>query len=317
MPDLTDQTGIVQPGIKSVSYRQLQVFVQLAQSGSFADAADRLHLSQPALSIAIKKFEQLIGGALLSRTTRAVKLTVEGRSFLPVAQRLLRDWDEAFTDLHNLFAMQRGKLTVAAMPSFANSLLPNVLSTFHQHYDSINIAILDVVMERVVEAVRDERAELGIIFEARQMEGLDFLPLFNDSFLVIMSTDHPLADKPGLHWQDLQHLSYVAMNRGSNIRNWCDQTLQAEGIEITLVAEASQLSTVGQLVATGMGVSVVPAICRQEMQGRGLCCVPLNAAQGKRVGVIKRSRGSLSVPAARLLEQLHQMDWQTLLTKSV
>jgi LysR family transcriptional regulator, carnitine catabolism transcriptional activator len=315
MSDPSTQHSGVQAGIKSVSYRQLQVFVQLAQSGSFADAADRLHLSQPALSIAIKKFEQLIGGKLLSRTTRAVQLTAEGRSFLPVAQRLLRDWDEAFTDLHNLFAMQRGKLTVAAMPSFANSLLPGVLSRFHQQYGSINIAVLDVVMEQAVEAVLDERAELGIIFEAGQMEGLDFLPLFDDSFLVIMSAEHKLAGRPALTWADLRQLRYVAMNRGSSIRNWCDQALLAEGIEVTLVAEAGQLSTVGQLVATGMGVSVVPAICRQEMQGRGLCCVPLKLATGKRVGVIKRSRGSLSVPAAKLLEQLQQMEWQQLTAK--
>ncbi len=300
-------------GGKSVSYRQLQVFVQLAQSGSFAEAADRLHLSQPALSIAIKKFEDLIGGKLLSRTTRAVHLTQEGRNFLPVAQRLLRDWDEAFTDLHNLFAMQRGKLTVAAMPSFANSLLPAVLSQFHQHHSSINIAILDVVMERVVEAVLDERAELGIIFEARQMEGLNFLPLFDDTFLVIMAPQHQLASRLHLSWEELQQQNYVAMNRGSSIRDWCDQSLHHAGVDVTLVAEASQLSTVGQLVASGMGLSVVPGICRQEMQGRGLRCVPLRVVQGKPVGVITRSRGSLSVPAARLLEQLQQSDWQTLL----
>ncbi|WP_102796778.1 LysR family transcriptional regulator [Bowmanella denitrificans] len=285
----------------SVSLRQLQIFVQLADSRSFAEAASRLHLSQPALSIAIRKFEEAVGGNLFSRSTRQVELTPEGRAFLPVAQRLLHDWDEAFTDLHNLFAMQRGKLTLAAMPSFANSLLPEVLQAFHQQYPNINISLLDMVMERVIDAVLDGRAELGIIFEAQHMPGLDFTPLFDDSFVVILPLAHALQHRAALGWQDLQGQPYVAMNRGSTIRAWCEQAQQETGVQVSVVAEASQLSTVGQLVAAGLGVSVVPAICQQDMQRRGLCTLPLQHQGGaKRVGIIHRSRSNLSVPARQL-----------------
>ncbi|GAB3023430.1 LysR family transcriptional regulator [Bowmanella dokdonensis] len=288
-----------------VSPRQLQIFVQLASCRSFAEAAERLHLSQPALSIAIRKFEDAVGGSLLSRTTRSLELTPEGRTFLPVAQRLLHDWEEAFSDLHSLFAMKRGKLTLAAMPSFANSLLPMILRDYHLAYPDINLALLDMVMERVVDAVLDGRAELGIIFEAQQMEGLEFIPLFADQFLVIMSTGHPLANHPELDWADLHGLDYVAMNRGSTIRAWCETAMQETGTQVNSVAEASQLSTVGQLVAAGLGLSVVPAICRQDMQRRGLACIPMALkGEAKRVGVIRRSRGKLSVPASRLLNML-------------
>jgi len=296
--------------MQNITHRQLQVFVQLATSRSFAEAAERLHLSAPALSIAIKKFEDAIGGSLLSRTTRAVELTPEGKVFLPVAQRLLHDWDEAITDLHNLFAMRRGKLNIAAMPSFANSLLPAILRRFHQQHSDINIAVMDMVMERVMEAVLDGRAELGIIFEAEQMEGLEFTPLFEDSFLLIASPEHPLSEADGLSWRDLAEQHFIAMNRGSAIRAWCDQTLTDLAIKVNLVAEASQLSTVGQLVAAGLGVSVIPALCRREMAQRGLSCVPLiDADRFKKVGVVRRSRSSLSVPASSLLVQLLATNW--------
>lgn len=295
----------------NVSHRQLQIFVQLATSRSFAEAAERLHLSQPALSIAIKKLEEEVGGALLSRTTRSVELTQEGRSFLPVARRLLNDWDEAFTDLHNLFAMQRGKLTIAAMPSFAHSLLAPVLKKFHQDYPRINISILDLVMERAVEAVLDSRAELGIVFRPRQLLGLDFVPLFTDDFMVIVGPGHAFSHRSSLDWSDLQGMDFVAMNRGSTVRLWCEERLQAQGIRVQTVAEAGQLSTVGQLVACGLGLSLVPSLCRQDMQQRGVVCLPLaHQALVNTVGVISRSRGTLSVPAAGLLAQLQQTDWR-------
>ncbi|MDF2179784.1 LysR family transcriptional regulator [Aliiglaciecola sp. CAU 1673] len=296
--------------MKHVTLKQLQAFVQLASSRSFAEAAERLHLSQPALSIAIKKFEEEVGGALLSRTTRSVELTQEGRNFLPLARRLLNDWDEALTDLHNLFAMQRGKLTVAAMPSFAHSQLAPVLKLFHQNYPKINISVLDLVMERAVEAVLDGRAELGIVFRPRQLQGLDFLPLFEDRFMVILGPTHPFCDKDDLHWSDLQGMDFVAMNRGSTVRLWCEERLQTQNISVQTVAEAGQLSTVGQLVASGLGLSLVPSLCQQDMLQRGLICRTLSGpALVNTVGVVSRSRGSLSVPAAGLLAQLQQTNW--------
>ena len=89
----------------NVSFRQVQIFVCIAQSPTFAQAAEKMCLSQPALSSAIKKMESQLGGLLFSRTTRKVELSPEGRQFLPVAERLIADWQEAFSDLHNLFSL--------------------------------------------------------------------------------------------------------------------------------------------------------------------------------------------------------------------
>ena len=99
----------------------------MARTQSFAEAAVLVHLSQPALSIAIRNLEEAVGGRLLARSTRRLSLTPEGEAFLPVAERLLEDWDSALRDLHNLFSMRRGKLTLAAMPSFSSNQLPQIV----------------------------------------------------------------------------------------------------------------------------------------------------------------------------------------------
>src|SRR5690625_4280800 len=93
--------------------RQLKAFVAIVEFGSFVEASEHLHLSQPALSIAIRKLEEAVGGVLFNRSPRGVQLTPEGRFFLPMARRLIGDWEEALGDLGELFNKQRGKVTLA------------------------------------------------------------------------------------------------------------------------------------------------------------------------------------------------------------
>lgn len=297
----------------NISHRQLQAFVHVAQSNTFAEAAEKMHLSQPALSLAIKKMEGQLGGNLFSRSTRTVRLSPEGQAFLPTALRLLEDWEVALDDICNLFTMNRGNLTVAAMPSFASSLLPSLLRGFHQNWKNINITVLDVVMETTIQQVLDGRAELGFTFEHEQFEGLEFSPMFTDNFIVILPLSHPLSGNTSVSWRDLIDYPFVAMNRGSSIRRWIEEYCQAQGIELNVVAQAGQLSTLGQFVNYGLGMSIVPGICQQQMRLSGLKCLPLKGGEiCKPVGVIKSKRGNLSVPARALWDMATAFQWDQL-----
>ncbi|WJG11005.1 LysR family transcriptional regulator [Aliiglaciecola sp. LCG003] len=288
-----------------LSYKQLQAFITLAQSTTFAEAAEKIHLSQPALSSAIKKLEQFLGGNLFSRTTRKVQLTHEGREFLPVALRLSHDWESAIADMQDLFAMQRGKLTIAAMPSFASSVLPAMLKTFHQRWSDINISVRDVVMEEVIRLVREGRAELGFTFEAEQLEGLDFHSLMSNEFVAVMSSSHPLSAHKQVVWQQISQFPIVAMNRGSSIRKWIEQFTELNQIKLNIVAEANQLATLGEFVKHELGISVVPGICEAQFSSNDLVCLPISDGNLKKnIGIIRASRKSLSVPAQALWDSL-------------
>lgn len=100
-----------------MTLKQIRAFLAVAQSLSFAVACERLHLSQSALSLTIKALEEGLGGRLFSRNTRNVALTPEGESLLPLARRLIADWDNAEDEMRQRFTLQRGRVTLAAMPS--------------------------------------------------------------------------------------------------------------------------------------------------------------------------------------------------------
>ncbi|MCU7554199.1 LysR family transcriptional regulator [Alteromonas sp. ASW11-19] len=287
----------------SIPYRNMLAFIRVAESNTFAEAAEKLHLTQPALSAAIKKMESQLGGKLFSRSTRRVHLTPEGNTLLPTARRLIDEWDETYQDMQNLFAMQQGKLTLAAMPSFAESHLPGILSRYHTQYQNIRLQILDVVMESVIDRVLTGRAELGFTFEPEVMDRLVFAPLFEDRFVAVVHGEHALAACSQVDWSTCLNYPFVAMNRGSAVRKWTEQAAQQYG-NVNIIAETGQLGSLGQLIGEGLGISVVPALCRGQMEARGLRCIDISDSPlVKRVGLIRLVRGGLSVAAQALWEQ--------------
>ena len=284
---------------------QLKAFVQIAECHTYAEAAENLHLSQPAVSIAIKNLESEVGGKLFNRTTRQLELTPEGRDFLPVAQRLLRDFNRAGDELKSRFIKGEGSLTIAAMPSFASSMLPRILSELRQKYSNITIKIVDIVMDKVVQQVRENRAELGFVFEPENLTGLQFSRIFDDDFVLVLPPEHDLSNKASIKWCDLARYSFVAMNYGSTMRAWLDKEAEEAGVTLDIVAEASQFATVGQLVKESIGISIVPALCQEQMQERGLECIPLaHLGFSKAVGILTKTRANLSAPAQFLINDL-------------
>jgi len=282
-------------GSVNVTIKQIRAFIAVAKTYSFAEACEILHLSQPALSIAIKNLEQSVGGKLFVRTTRSLSLTPEGKEFLPVAKRLLADWDDAFIDLNNLFSLNRGKLSIAAMPSFASNILPKYIKKFGDRYASINIKIHDVIAEDAVAMVRAGRAEIALTFEPEQAEDIAFFPLFEDNFIVALPAGHALLARTKVTWAEIADENFIALQKPSHIRQLIDEALQENMINLNIEYETNQLATIGKMISTQLGISVVPNICTEIFQAYGVECRSLiSPSLSRKIGIVTRSRYPLS-----------------------
>ena len=285
-----------------MTLKQLQAFLAVARTLSFAEACHLVYLSQPALSLAIRNLEDQLGGRLFVRTTRSIHLTSEGQAFVPIATRLVTDWSDAEREMQQRFALQLGTVELAAMPSFASTLLPRALLRYKQRYPRIRIEVQDVVAETLVNMVLQGRTELGVSFDPGTHSELDFQPLFNDNFVAILPPDHPLpASATSIDWPTLLKSDFVMLQRPSRLRSLIEEQLGEHGMNAQVVFEAHQLITVGQMVATGLGVSVVPSLSRQQMEGLGARCVEVQAPViGRQVGIITRHKRELSVAASAM-----------------
>ncbi|MFC3607273.1 LysR family transcriptional regulator [Stutzerimonas tarimensis] len=288
-----------------MNVRQLRAFLALADTLSFAEAANRVHLSQPALSLSIKGLEQSLGGPLLTRTTRSVRLTPEGELLVPLARRLLADWDNTEELLSQHFSLQMGKVLLAAMPSFAGNCLPAALRVFRERHPRVNVAVHDVVNEQVQEMVRDHRVELGIGFEPEAEEGLQFEPLFLDRFVAVVPGESPLAARSRISGRELLAEPFITLQRPSAVRLLIERELAREGLATPVAFECHQLVTVGRMVASGLGVSIVPALCTAPMTEQGAAVLALEGPRiERRVGLIRHGARPLSRAARAMAEVL-------------
>lgn len=285
----------------SATIKQLRAFVTVARTRNLAEASAQLHVSQPAISIALRGLEESLGGALFSRDGRQLALTPEGAAFVERAQQLLHNWDNTLDAVQQRFRLQQGQLSIAAIPAFAVNQLPDLLQRFHQQHPDINIVLEDIVMERVVNAVQEGRAELGFSFRPDDLGNLSFTPIGDDRFVAVLPEGHRLQRKTLVRWRDLAQAPFIAMNRGSAVRRWTDTAFGE--IPPRLLCEANQLSTIGRLVQSGLGVSAVPSMCEAQMHSYGLACRPLaDPVVMHPVGILVRNAGALSTPAQAFLD---------------
>ena len=288
-----------------MTVKQIRAFLAVAQSLSFAVACERLHLSQSALSLTIKALEESLGGRLFSRTTRNVALTPEGESLLPLARRLIADWDNAEDEMRQRFTLQRGRVTLAAMPSFAGNLLPPILKTFRARYPKVNVTVNDVINEQVLEMVRDRQVELGVAFEPMQSSSLQFTAIYVDRFVAVVPSDSPLAGLSEIDWNTLLEQPFITLQRPSTVRVMLEEHLQARQTRLPVAFESHQLATVGRMVASGLGVSAVPALCAEQMRELGAHCITLGEPVVERaIGILTKPGHELSAAAQALFDIL-------------
>ena len=281
-----------------MTLKQLRAFLAVAQTLSFAQACEQLHLSQSALSLTIKALEDQLGGRLFSRTTRSVSLTPEGDALLPLARRLLAEWSRTEQELRQRFALQQGHVSIAAMPSFAGNLLPPMLRMFRETCPGIRIRVHDVINEQVLDMVRERRVELGVAFAPPAGLPLHFTPLYTDRFLAVVPAEDPLAAETGTDWATLLTRPFIALQAPSAVRALLEARLAAHGMVLPVEIESHQLATVGRMVACGLGVSAVPALCRQQMHELGARCIQLTDPPIEQpVGLLTHAGSNLSVAA--------------------
>ncbi|MCR8721503.1 LysR family transcriptional regulator [Pseudomonas syringae] len=288
-----------------MNVKQLRAFLAVAQHLSFAQAGERLNLSQPALSLTIKGLEEDLGGQLLTRTTRSVGLTPEGETLLPLARQLLADWDNTEELLRQRFTLQMGRVSIAAMPSFAGNLLPVALKVFRGRYPRVNVAVHDVINEQVLEMVRHRRVELGIGFEPESSSALLFIPFYTDRFVAVVARDSPLAERSEVSWEELLREDFIALQRPSAVRLLLEQAVEPRHGKLAVAFESHQLSTIGRMVANGLGVSAVPSLCIGQMQELGACCIALVEPHiERRIGLTMLADHTLSAAAQTLRDVL-------------
>ena len=203
---------------RNLSFRHLRAFVCVARTGSFTKAADKLAMSQPALTLNIHQFEEIVGLPLFTRTTRSVSLTPAGQLLLEQVQILLDRFEKTICDVRKITLQLENHVNVAVLPSVAIRLLPNVINNFSKTHPNITIQLHDDNGRGVQSQVLNGNADFGISSMWEQHPDLEFTPLVCDRVGLVCRASHPLAKvKKPLSWTDLGTYPIVGMTNDTGI----------------------------------------------------------------------------------------------------
>jgi len=285
--------------------RHLRAFLAVARRQSFSRAAGDLHLSQPALTMAVRQLEDFVGARLFDRTTRIVNLTPEGSDFLPTAERIVSDFDQALQDVRAAANSRRGRVAVAAVHSIAARLLPVAIRNLSDKHPSVRVQIYDDNSPEVRRKVRSNDVDLGICSASDDPE-LSFKPLFRDQLGLLVRTDHPLARrKIGLSWANLEGYDFVGFSRDTATPQLIQQVPDLPPNIANPRFEVSSYSPLWAMVRAGNGITVTAALAAPEArQLHDLTFITLSKPVIWRTvySVVRRGRGLTSAAQDLLAE---------------
>jgi LysR family transcriptional regulator, hydrogen peroxide-inducible genes activator len=289
-----------------ITLKHLRYFEALARHRHFGRAADSLSISQPALSLQMKELEEILGAPLVERGPRQIRLTGLGEEVALRARDILRGVDEVGALAQAASWPLSGRLRIGIIPTIAPYLLPRVLSQLGQRFPELTLQPREAVTAKLVHDLVDGRLDLAMVALPVSEPGLAEHPLFDESFLLVRHIAQSATPVPRL--EELAQMPLLLLEEGHCFR---DQAIAACKLPRTPkgeIMEGSSLSTLVQMVAAGLGVTLIPEMAAQvESRSAPVKVQRLTGqAPSRTVGLVWRRSNPLADRYAGLAEELRQ-----------
>jgi DNA-binding transcriptional LysR family regulator len=242
----------------SMNLRQLEYFVAIADAGSVTLAAERLFVSQPSLSQQMTALEEELGGRLLERLPRGVRLTSAGQSLLPEAREAIHHADRARYAVRNALELEAGQIEVAAPTSAAAGILPTVLRTWQELHPGIEISLFEYPHRRALtDAVRDGAGDIAVGSIPAGWHG-PIEHLGWEEFMVVLPADDPLLEHRSIRLEALADRRWVHFAPNHGLAAVLDFCCATAGYSPRVAVRTSQVTAAPRFAATGLGPTLVP-----------------------------------------------------------
>jgi len=288
-----------------VSLRQVRSFLAVARVKSFTGAASVLHLTQPALTVQIRRLEEALGVTLFDRDTRSVELTRVARDLLPPFERALQDFDAAVGSARDIATQARGIVRLAALPSVAAGILPDAILQFRQQRPNVMFDLRDVIAGQVLTLVQSEQVDFGVMGGAIKAVDVETVFEAQDRLHVVYPKGHRVARLKKIKPVALSEFPLILMQRDTSVRAVVDAGFHAAGLIPKATCEAIYMMTAVGMVRAGLGLTILPGSAREIRAEPGLLSKPIDDPRFTRpVSIIKRSGRTLPPMSEAFLEHL-------------
>lgn len=283
---------------------QLRYVIALARTGNFSRAAAQTHVSQPSLSQQIQKLELELGQRLFDRQRNRTRLTKYGERFLPRAEKVLHELDEARREARESDILEAGEIILGVLPTIAPYFVPKAVAAFGQKYPGISITILEETTEVLLGLL--SRHEIDFALASLPLPGDQWVinQLLTEELLLAVPPGHSLATKKVITLDDLSQADFVLMKEGHCLGDQVLRFCEKNEFQPRVRSRSAQIETILALVEAGQGVSLIPAMAQPRSTQQVIYRSLQEPAPERAIVSVWRKRRPPSRAAEEFLAQL-------------
>ena len=283
-----------------ISLQKYLAFITTVECGSLTRAAERLHYSQSAISRMIADLENELDLSLLERDRNGVTLTSDGEMLLPCARDVVNGCRKLMMQADSLKGLRSGMIRIATFSSTATHWLPNIIREFQKDYPAVDYELLLGDYEEIERWVQEGRADCGFTRLPAPAD-LEAVPLEEDPFMAIVPEGHPLASEKEFDaaWFEREPFLLLEHGKKAEVSEYLEQHSLHPKIHFTTWDDYAIMS----MVEGGLGLSILPSLILRRIPYR-IRAIPLKEPLIRSIGLIMKSRKSLSIAAGTFLDYL-------------
>ncbi|HVQ29067.1 MAG TPA: LysR family transcriptional regulator [Vicinamibacteria bacterium] len=250
--------------------RQLDMFRAVAEERSFTRAAERLHVSQSAISRQVKLLEDELGGRLLYRGGKGATLTPPGELLLRLANRVHRDMQDVVGQIAETHGLLRGSLTIAGGMTVCMHVLPRVLKQYRRLYKGVDLRVVSGPTESLLRLLRAHEVDLALLTLPLAERDMEVVPVLREEMVVVTAPGHPLARLRSVDAPAIARFPLILYEAGSNSRRVQDKLFAEAAVPVKVAMETENVEIIKAMVGAGLGITLIPwaAIAKDAKSGR-------------------------------------------------
>ncbi|MDW7617189.1 selenium metabolism-associated LysR family transcriptional regulator [Peribacillus simplex] len=242
----------------------LKVFVTVIEQKNFSKAGDILNLSQPGVSLHIKNLENELGTKLIYRSPKQVQITEPGKILYRHAKQILDHYETAIREINEFNNVVSGTMKIGASFTIGEYYLPKVLAEFAVQYPMVDIQIIISNSNEVIQGIRSNKLDIGLIEGETDYKDIDVRPFMNDEMIVVVPPVHPLSQTDIIEGSLLQNQTWVLREQGSGTRTYSDKLLSSLELNIKKTFIFTSIQGVKEAVMAGLGIALLSRLTVQK-----------------------------------------------------
>ncbi len=277
--------------VRHATLRQLQILVTVAQAGGYTRAADVLHLTQPTISMQLKKLADTVGEPLFERVGKRLHLTAVGERVLRAAEDILDRLGQLGDELDELQGQVKGRLRIAVVTT-ATAFIPRLLGIFLQRYPEVTPSLTVVNRARALRRLQDNEDDLVVMGQVPESMDLEAHAFLDNVLVMVAAADHPLAGRKGISLERIAREPFLVREAGSGTQQAVNRLFANRGLTPNYAMELGGAEAIKHALMAGLGVSVLSVNnVELELQAGRLAVLDVEGFPLKRAWYVVHPRG--------------------------